>query len=515
MPQAPNTQTTTETIVAKQDGAHVPGRLDAAASSSSAVVKIEARAELTREYAYSTGRDITSAIIRALPQYISDLDRVFGSDLWQRMHGDPQTSSTVNILRASAVSKGFRLTIGEDIPEDEQDEAQGYVDFCQAFINDMKTPLSSLMWELSACVYLGYQIAEMVFENVDMGGQSGPRLVPTRIKVKPHNTVAIVTDDRHNILGYLPAKPGQYTSPTYVNVDTEGNIPGLLDPQKFVLVTNDPQHNDPRGTSAYRQVYDAWWHKRQLLPEYLQFLSTQAIPSAKGILPEGAKPYTLDGVTVDPMDDLIAGLEGIRNGGVIGLPFGADADYLQVQSQGDVFIKAFEFYDKQIAKGITGQILATEEAGYDTLGASQTHQDVLAMPSDRLNSILTDALRNGVLKTVMLLNFGEEKARRFTPSVLSGETEQQDFGGMATALSTLRNAGMLDQPDQIAAAYEKLGLPFDKVAYVEQQAAKQTLAAQIRGAAGSDDEDEGDEAQPQPPVPPQGQDRGDVEIMAE
>jgi hypothetical protein len=505
---APNTSTTTATapapVPAQQEITEthpVTNTFDQDPAKVTTVLKPVAVAGV--EYASSRPRDLILGMVKALPEYVDDVTRDFGPDLYERMMLDPQVASVVDILRMAALYNGFQLGVHQDVPEADKEQAQKITDFCQWNLDNLATPFEQVLYELSAGVYLGHKVAEQVYRVDDRGEGDGPQLVVDDIHPKPYNATAFVVDDKNNELGLIPTIPGRYAvSNTYLPVGADGQIEGLVPRSKFVVFTNEPKDRDPRGTSVLRNVYTEWWMKQQLKPEYLQFLATQAVPSVIGELPENATPVDqLDeegvptGNKLDPADQMNAALEGIRNGGTLVHPHGGRAYILQtVVNDGTVFITAFDFLNGQIAKGVTKQTLATEEAKHMARAASVTHQDVLAFPTERITQNMAQTIRADILKPLVLYNYGEDAARRFTPDVQSAEVDQQDFATAAHGFAELLSSGALDKEnyDQISWMLETLGAPpldadLFKQKLAEKQMQADALAAQMQGQGAPQD----------------------------
>lgn len=432
-------------------------------------------------------RTFAAPLIEALPPYIDDLTRDFGPKLYGEMYLDSQTSSTVDLLRLGALSKGYALAVHEDVPEADQKQAQEIVDFCQWNLNNLDYPLEQVLWELSSAVYLGRKLARKVYhEPGTVKAPVGPAkpLLLRDIRVKPHGAATPVVDATYTILSVLPTPNGQYGTITPIVRAEDGTIPGE-DPSAWVIYSHSPVDRNPQGTSVFRNVYTEWWMKMQLKGAYLQFLSLQAIPAIKAKVPTGM-PELVD--EVDPATGVKTGrqvsaawllknaLEAVRNAGVVVSP--ADVDYLQNASQGDVFLKALEWLDKAIAKGITKQILATEEASYDTLGGSKTHQDTLSMPVNRLTAEIAAVMRLQILRPLVLLNYGEDVARRLTPDVQVAQVEDQDRAELINAVSGLQRAKYPITDAQYAALDEEMGIPVRDLTKPEEAPSVQAQAKQ-------------------------------------
>lgn len=442
------------------------------------------------EYTSSRPLDVISGMIRSLPAYVDDLTRDFGADLYERMMLDPQVSSVVDILRMAALYSGFRLAVSNDVGEEDKVLAQEIVDFCQYNLDNLNRPFPQIMYEMSSGVYLGHKVAEQIYKVDVIAQGKGPQLLLADIRPKPMRSTAFVVDNKNNQLGLISNIFGTFlgTAPVPYTVDATGKIPGLIPRSKFMVFSYDMRDNDPRGSSVLRSVYTEWWMKQQLKPEYLQFLATQAVPTTIGTLPEGAQRVPqLDalgvptGVEVDPATQMNTALEALRNGGTGVVPFGATVSHLQQNvNDGQVFITAFDFFNQQIAKGVTKQTLATEEAKHMARAASVTHQDVLAMPVEGITANMAECIRRDVLRPLVEYNFGPDAARRLTPDVQSGEVDQQDFATAAHGFAELLTAHAIDMEnyDQVSWMLETLGAPALDANVFQQKLDAQTAQAE-------------------------------------
>lgn len=461
-------------------------------------VAITVQTDLTREAISSSPNLWWGAMARTLPRYIDENTRRFGADVYEHeMMLDPQVASVVDILRLGATSEGTRLAMPENTPEEDKEQAQEIIDFVQEVFDNLRTPYTELLYELTGGIITGHKVAELVWEVRVMKGVT--RLVIADARPKPNKAVRFVVDDKNNLIGYLPVQPGlpAFDMQTFISDGVTGQVDGaladnLLVPEKCLNFVWDPENNDPRGRSSLRVAYTEWFMKVQLKPEYLAFLHTQAIPSMWGTTPEGAQTVPeYDPVTGVPTGRMLdaraamrAALEDLSNGAVAVGPFGSTASYLQVQSKGEAFTQAFGWLDRQIAKGVTKQTLATEQGEHQARAAAQTHQDILALPVHQISDTLCRTIREGMVKPLVLFNFGES-LMRLCPEVVRATVEQQDFARIATAIAALYKAGYIHE-SQLEGLDDMLDLPQrDMEAMVQDKAAQDALQKQRAATAAS------------------------------
>jgi phage gp29-like protein len=162
-------------------------------------------------------------------------------------------------------------------------------------------------------------------------------------------------------------------------------------------------------------------------------------------------------IFTEPEDAMKDALENFRNGSVIALPFGATVKTLDVQHIGSPFTDAIELCDRQIAKAILSQTLATEEGRYQARAAAQTHQDVLGLVVQNLKAIIAAVIKSDLLRALVSYNFGADMIH-LTPDVSLTQTEQHDFAVNAQAIAGLYKSGYIHS-SQMPQIDSMIGLP--------------------------------------------------------
>lgn len=411
------------------------------------------------------------SIARVLPWSIDDVTDDFGDDLYERMLLDAQVSSVLGTLRTGVLEDGVTLTSAiadEDNPQYQQ--AADLVTFCERVLDDLDgvASIDDVLEDMLLALALGNRVAEQTYA-VDSTYSGQQQLVPRSLKVKPRTSTAFVIDSYRNVVGLLGLIPGVgYPVQQGTFVIDPGAQPNILPREKFFILTNRPQNNDPRGTSLLRAAYDPWNQNMQLAGEYLKYLSQFASPTLIGITPENAiTEPTTDGlgnptldqfgtpIIVTPEQALLNSLIAVRNGTALVAPFGTQITPLEMSGAGEAFIAAFDRNDRRITKAILFQTLATEEAEHGTRAQSQTHQDTLDTVKRQRKKALERALRRDVLRQLVRYNFGDD-AINLTPLVSLGVAEAPDTAGLLTAASS---AGYSLEPEQFPEIDEMIGVP--------------------------------------------------------
>lgn len=438
------------------------------------------------EYVSAGGYAWYANYARSLPRAIDDVTRDFGDDLYERIMLDAQVASVVNVLKSSILEEGASCAPSVEKEDDPDHEASAELaSWCQHALDAMATPFDVVLWDLLDSLALGNRVAEIVWHLApDKNGKEC--LLPRVVRPKPRLSTAFVTDSFMEVLGLLALLPGQATivQPNLLMMDLS-QVPNFLPRDKFVIMSFRPRNGDPRGTSILRPAYDPWWLKQQGKPEWLKYISQMASPSLIGYTPENAEPQTEDAAgnplaaPIMPEQAQATQLATVRNGTALSFPYGAKVDVLTVPADtGNAFETWEDWCDRQIAKAVLNQVLATEESKHQTRAASGTHENVLDTIIRQIKRWVQATLRQDLIRLMVLYNFGQKKLA-LLPRVQLGHVEEHDFSATATGVAALESSGYLGE-SQKPGIDEMLGLPRRDVEAdaVAAQTALQAAAAQ-------------------------------------
>jgi hypothetical protein len=308
---------------------------------------------------------------------------------------------------------------------------------------------------------LGNRVAEKV-NAFDSSYTGKTEVVLQRLNVKPRRNLAFVVDPFGNLIGFLGQEVG---APLLRGaLLTADQIAQVLPRSKFAVFSFRPKDNDPRGETVLRTAYNPWWSKMQLWPDYLRYLAQFASPSIDGMVAENAADEAIldgNGVPTGQVrtaeEAFLAKLLAFRNGTAIARPFGSELNMLWSTGEGGAFLSGFEFFDKQAAKAILYQTLATEEASFGTRAQGSIHETILeTIVRQAKRSVCRMAFRD-LLCPIVEANAGADK-RRLTPRATLGDAETQNLPALWTAAAQLQKAGYFDG-SQLPEVDELLNLP--------------------------------------------------------
>lgn len=442
-----------------------PGSADgstAAKPGRAAQLRVDARQEFVASSTYQT----MANYLRSLSWSIDDLAAAFGDEIYDRMQRDPQVKGAGRLVKMGILSDGVETTPAvDDESEPEFALAKEIQETLDRNLRNLDTPLEDVLWNLTDALFYGNKVAEQVYDEPRIV-QGKTRLLLKALKVKPRHSTAFVIDVFDNVVGLLARIPGiGLTVQQGALLYDPAHAPNLLPRDKFAILTYQPVDSDPRGTSILRCVYTPWNAKQQLYGSYIKYLALFAIPWIIANTPPDAEPprdangnpvLNADGTPQSTQQAMLAGLVNLANGGIAVLPPGAVAALEQPTGNGEMFIKAFELLNAEIAFGIMSQTLATGQGAHASRAQASVHQDALELVIRDGKHAVARMIRRDILMPLVRYNWGEQYLH-LTPGVSLGQVQEKDIAPALTALAT--TPGWRVFASQLPGLYEMFGLP--------------------------------------------------------
>lgn len=420
-------------------------------------------ASVTDEYVSAGGWAWYANYARALSWSIDDVTRDLGSRFYERMEYDAEVASLINGFKASLLEDGLHISSCIDDKDDpDYDDAEELSAWCNAALKELKPGMMSVLWDMCDAILFGNKVAELVWEHRDdKDGELA--LLPRTIKPKPRESIAFVCDAYLNVLGMLVLLPGMSTTitPDMLIVDLK-MVPNFIPREKFMVYTFRMRDSDPRGRSIARPAYNAWNLKMQSWAEYLKFLMQFASPLLIGFpSPDSETQYNDPSgvplpVPITPETAMVNELVKARNGTALAFAPGSLVQPIEMKGEGAPFREFIDTMDRQMAKGILGQALSTEEGKHQTRAATGSHENIRDSLVRVAKPDLEDAVRNDLLDP--MIRYNKPDKLRLMPLVALGRTETRDFHDTASGVAALETAGYLGE-SQRAGIDSMLGLP--------------------------------------------------------
>lgn len=422
--------------------------------------------------------------ISSLPRWSDDITEQFGTDLYDRMSVDSEVSAALDILAIASNSQDTRFIPAVDEGQPKYNMAKNIADFftwmfneyCEHAFDDIRYSIVK-----SALMY-GSGVGEIRLGVIDSGkyrNYIGLKDIK-HVNIKDY-TYAV--DNFNNLIGLVPTqntntglirhllKDGEIkitssdiTRSTNDTLDMEpvrDYLSKIVPVSKFLIYTYHMKCNDPRGASAIRPAYTAWWVKQQTINEMLSWLEKFSQPSIIGEVSERAQDICIRneaGViisTTTAVQQLADQLEKFKSSSVLAVPSGTKVTALNASSGGDIFLKIIEWADQEISRAILKQHLATSEGLHQSRAASTVHQDILSLVVISIKNWQKRTTRRQLLRYLTILNFGERNSH-LTPYIDIGDGD--GFPLNPFEVSQLQGVGWFS-PSQMPEIDRLLGLP--------------------------------------------------------
>lgn len=364
-----------------------------------------------------------------------DLVAKKGLDIYDRMMTDAQVRMAVNYKRFAVISADWDVLPGSA-------DARGaeIAAFVDRSLERMRGSVVQSAFGIMNALVHGYSISELVFTPVESGADAG----------------------RWRLEAIKPKHPKDYD----FDIDPFGNVTGLwltdemgrrskLPLWKFVIYTYLPEYGRPWGRSDLRAVYKHWWSKDFLLKWWNIYLETYGAPTRVGKYPAGR-------TAASKQEDLKRVLRDIVNNTAITIPDDMEIEFVAAAGEAG-FEAAIEYHDRQIAKGIIGQTLTSDEGRrVGSLALGNVHQETMEDYVTFLRRDICESVINEqVIRRLVDFNFADVgEYPRFVWQPRKGKVAIASVSDVAalieTGLVTERDYGILrdrlDLPPAEAAA---------------------------------------------------------------
>ena len=433
-----------------------------------------------------------------LPEWIDPVQRDFGLDVYHRMQqSDPQVASCIEVFKSAVLADGWRLSPAQDTDElqpskigqkprrKSSPEAVDACNLCRAALDGMhKTPFDLFLRQMLDAMFQGHKVAEIVLAYQEGGKWAGKYLLD-RIKPKPVRSTAFILDSYDNVVGLLGLLPnsalqglwpalgffgsagGNFLAPVEGKDGLQKNAPSLLPRTKFAVLTWDGQDGSPQGRSVLRRAFTPWWWKEHIYAIWGKFIAKHADPSLVGTAAEGGSPVPDPSgamlpngggpVMITPVQAMARIMAGFQNGTYMAVPFGAKIEPLNVANSGEAISLLAEWCNKEIAKAILGQTLATEEGKHGSRAQASVHENSKDDVTRYGQVALTQMVTHDILRLLVLQNYGPDAAH-LIPEFGLGQEESMSYAEFGAATSALTTSGYL-HTSQYQALDEMGGLP--------------------------------------------------------
>lgn len=217
-------------------------------------------------------------------------------------------------------------------------------------------------------------------------------------------------------------------------------------PYKFLVHKNDPEAEDPYGTSDLDACFWPWTFKKAGFEFWLSATEKFGVPSLIALFD------TQDSrVAKDRAKEIAEALIDISSGSAASLANVKEVKALEMSGNVADFKVLIDTCNAEISYALTGQTLATGEAQYDTRAASEVHSGTFHDQGKGDAKALGPTLQT-LIDWMVELNFGPEEPSPW------GEFDLSDYASFEEVMSAIERG----VPVSRSQLYDRYGLPKPK-----------------------------------------------------
>jgi hypothetical protein len=378
-----------------------------------------------------------------------------GPGLADLMMTDEAVAGAVLSIAQAVLAQGMQITATvelddqeevEDLTAEDVDLAFQIEDHCQRCWKALPDP-HGLLWRLlQGAMRYRTMLGEVVKDLAGAGPDEGLYILD-RVSVKEPLSWSFNLDPFGNVRGihaHIASAVGRITTSE------------MLNREKFVILAWDPIKGNPWGQGILQRAYNDWNFKVQLYPLLWKYAQLFAIPQtvvtasdkaqARQLLDDQGVEY---GDKVPPEVWLFKAFEKMKQGGsLVAVPHGTEVKTDSPSGNGAVFQLIFDILNRGITRGIQ-QMSRSSPGNKRSNGTDAAAEiDMMSLPVNYGKQALASCLTRDLWRVHVVQNFGEEIARKFTPSVSFGMTESENFSRNANAVAKLYSVGLLQEQHQ-------------------------------------------------------------------
>lgn len=460
--------------------------------------------------------------MQVLSHLVDEVESEVGPETFERMSLDPKIHKTDRIIVNGTLTDDLVFAAGATEEEAQNEEEYGKYEQVMQFAERIIAGLDAPIWHtleqmLTGAREQGHKIAEVYYDfkqdapTKSLAGQlrSKPtpkprsalsrlfnlkaqepevkprvrgqkitnrpktRLMPTTLRVLPRGAALFVVNQYRDVLGLVPAwryGEGRMSSVYHPNQ--------IITRDKFLVYTNNPKDDDPRGFSDRRPIVNLWNFVNKIPTEYLRYLVQEGLPIPVMTLPQqiegwipvyetqadGTKTPKLDPTTQKPIyvDIYTAArmtVEDMRNGKGVVVPFGTVvAPYTGKGAAGDaIFPNALKTIYQLMEEAVLLQPLAQSAGDVQSKSAAQVHMGILGDHFFWYKRKLALMLLYDLIAVCVRYNLGDW-ALSYMPKASFGDSEKRVWAEDLEVIAKAYFYGFIDDT-QRAELMSWLGLP--------------------------------------------------------
>ena len=367
--------------------------------------------------------------------WVDPVVRRKGLSIYEEMLLDPQVYASINLLKFATLSLEFTVA-----PRDDQKgaKADAISEEVQMMLESFPGGLMEFLYNTLSALDYGWSITELIWT-----ANKDKKWVPGKWVALPQSLYGFDIDETTG----EPSAVKTWFAPM-----TKGQTWPL---DNFFILRWNSRFGSPYGRSQLLSTYEAWWVKQLLKRMRNTTLDRFGTP-----LIIARVPKKFDENKRDELGSFIANLYA-ESGLIVDEDVSIEMPH-QGAGQGAAqgFQAAIEYEDSQIAKGITGVTLNSNESrGTGTYAQARVHQDNFLYWVRRVSRMLEENIQRQIIDRYCRYNHGLDPED--TPVIRFATPESDNLNELVTTFVQAAGIGLVNPQDEDDKAWmrERLNFP--------------------------------------------------------
>lgn len=303
--------------------------------------------------------------------------------VYDQMQQDGMVQTALSVKRHGVLAAPYRVR-----PSDDSPSAIERAEFAERALEQVDGSVADVVGHALDAFAKGWSVQELVW---DTDGK--------------HTLLAAVRPKDPSLFGLRVDAFGQIRSLT---LHLPGEEPREIPRSKFAIYRNRGGYRSPKGRSDLDAAYPHWQAKKALLAAWKFHLERFASPTVLGRFQRGLPPADQEAI--------LGALRDLNRHTAILYPEELTLGTMGGEREASSgFLEAIEFHNREIARAILGQTLATDEGRrVGSLALGKVHLQVLMLQIESIRRDVAETLvTEQILRPLIEMNFGPGNLPRF------------------------------------------------------------------------------------------------------
>ncbi|MFQ3669537.1 MAG: DUF935 family protein [Fimbriimonadaceae bacterium] len=303
--------------------------------------------------------------------------------VYDQMQSDGMVQTALSVKRQGVLAAPYRIRPADDSPS-----ARERATFAERALERIEGSVADVLGHALDAFAKGWSVQELVWDS------DGRETWLAAVRPKDPSFFGLRVDSFGQIRSLVLHLPGE--------------APQTIPRSKFAIYRNRSGYRHPKGRSDLDAAHPHWQAKQALLAAWKFHLERFASPTVLGRFQRGLPPQDQEAI--------LGALRDLNRHTAILFPEELTLGTMGGEREASTgFLEAIEFHNREIARAILGQTLATDEGRrVGSLALGKVHLQVLMLQIEAIRRDLAETLMTEqILRPLVEMNFGRGQLPKF------------------------------------------------------------------------------------------------------